>query len=57
MAAGIATLTQMDKTSDLYDVLEQRAGRLERGLREGAKEAGVPVIINRVGSMITVFFT
>lgn len=57
MAAGIATLTKMDKTSDLYDVLEERTGRLEGGLREGAKEAGVPVTINRVGSMITVFFT
>jgi glutamate-1-semialdehyde 2,1-aminomutase len=57
MAAGIATLTEMDKTPDLYEVLETRTGRLEQGLREGAKEAGVPVTINRVGSMITVFFT
>jgi glutamate-1-semialdehyde 2,1-aminomutase len=56
-AAGIATLAEMDKTSDLYEILEERTGRLERGLREGAKEAGVPVVINRVGSMITVFFT
>jgi glutamate-1-semialdehyde 2,1-aminomutase len=57
MAAGIATLTQMDKTLDLYEVLEERTGRLEQGLREGAKIAGIPVTINRVGSMITVFFT
>jgi glutamate-1-semialdehyde 2,1-aminomutase len=57
MAAGIATLTEMDKTSDLYDVLEERTGRLEGGLQEGAKDAGIPVTINRVGSMITVFFT
>jgi glutamate-1-semialdehyde 2,1-aminomutase len=57
MAAGIATLTQMDKTADLYDVLEERTSRLEGGLYEGAKEAGVPVTINRVGSMITAFFT
>jgi glutamate-1-semialdehyde 2,1-aminomutase len=57
MAAGIATLTQMDKTPDLYEVLEERTGRLEQGLREGAKIAGIPVTINRVGSMITVFFT
>jgi glutamate-1-semialdehyde 2,1-aminomutase len=57
MAAGIATFKEMDKLSDLYDVLEARTGRLEQGLLEGAKEAGIPVIINRVGSMITVFFT
>lgn len=57
MAAGIATFKEMDKLSDLYDVLEQRTARLEQGLLEGAKEAGAPVTINRVGSMITVFFT
>ena len=57
MAAGIATLSQMDKTSDLYDVLEERTGWLESGLLEGAKDANIPVTINRVGSMITVFFT
>jgi glutamate-1-semialdehyde 2,1-aminomutase len=57
MAAGIATLQEMDKLSDLYEVLEARTARLEQGLREGAKDAGIPVTINRVGSMITVFFT
>ncbi len=57
MAAGIATLKEMDKTSDLYDVLEKRTGRLEQGLRESASKAGIPITINRVGSMITVFFT
>ncbi len=57
MAAGIATFKEMDKLPDLYNVLEQRTGRLEHGLLEGAKDAGIPVTINRVGSMITVFFT
>jgi glutamate-1-semialdehyde 2,1-aminomutase len=57
MAAGIATFKEMDKLSDLYEVLEKRTGRLEQGLLEGAKEASIPITINRVGSMITVFFT
>jgi glutamate-1-semialdehyde 2,1-aminomutase len=57
MAAGIATLQEMDQTTDLYEVLEERTLRLEQGLHEGAKDAGIPVTINRVGSMITVFFT
>ena len=57
MAAGIATLETVDETSDLYEVLEARTERLERGLHEAAKGAGVPVTINRIGSMITVFFT
>ncbi|MGL4610838.1 MAG: glutamate-1-semialdehyde 2,1-aminomutase [Trueperaceae bacterium] len=57
MAAGIATLQEMEELTDLYEVLEERTAKLEAGLREGAKSAGVPVTINRVGSMITVFFT
>ena len=57
MAAGIATLETMNETHDLYEVLEARTARLEDGLREGAADAGVPVTINRIGSMITVFFT
>jgi glutamate-1-semialdehyde 2,1-aminomutase len=57
MAAGLATLTLMARTADLYEVLESRTARLERGLREAAKSAGLPVTVNRVGSMITVFFT
>ncbi|MDQ3460387.1 MAG: glutamate-1-semialdehyde 2,1-aminomutase [Deinococcota bacterium] len=57
MAAGLATLTLMARTADLYEVLESRTARLERGLREAAKSAGLPVTVNRLGSMITVFFT
>lgn len=57
MAAGIATLEAVDEIPDLYDVLEEHTQKLEQGLRDGAAEAGVPVVINRVGSMITVFFT
>lgn len=57
MAAGLATLTLMARTADLYEVLESRTARLERGLGEAAKSAGLPVTVNRLGSMITVFFT
>ena len=57
MAAGIATLEMMNQTPDLYDVLEARTARLEEGLLEAAGQTGVTITINRVGSMITVFFT
>lgn len=56
MAAGLATLEEMGRTSDLYATLEMRGEQLEQGLLEGAAAAGVPVRVNRVGSMITVFF-
>ncbi|PYT07218.1 MAG: aspartate aminotransferase family protein [Acidobacteria bacterium] len=40
-----------------YDRLEALASGLEEGLLAAAAEAGEPVKINRVGSMMTLFFT
>ena len=57
MAAGIATFRAMDAAPDLYEVLEARGAQLETGLEAAARAHGVTVTINRVGSMITVFFT
>ena len=57
MAAGLATFRAMDAAPDLYEVLEARGAQLEAGLEAAAREHGVTVTINRVGSMITVFFT
>ena len=57
MAAGIATLETIQATPDFYEVLEARTERLEQGLNRAAAQTGVPVTVNRVGSMITVFFT
>ena len=56
MAAGIATL-QVLAQPGTYEQLEERAGRLAQGLEEAARRAGVPLQINRVGSMLTPFFT
>jgi len=55
MAAGTATLRLMAPES--YKLLDLRAGALADGLAKLAAEAKVPVQINRVGSMLTVFFT
>jgi len=55
MAAG-AVLLDLLAQPGTYDTLEARSGRLEEGLRRGARDAGTTVTINRVGSMITVFF-
>jgi glutamate-1-semialdehyde 2,1-aminomutase len=54
MAAGCVVLDLLEPP--VYAALEARGARLEEGLRRGARDAGVPVTINRVGSMITVFF-
>jgi len=42
---------------DPYDALETAAAALEAGLARAAAEAGVPVTINRVGSIMSCFFT
>lgn len=56
MAAGLATLRTIAATRDLYQVLEAHGERLERRLRETAEESSVAVTVNRVGSMLTLFF-
>lgn len=57
MAAGIATLDVVAATPGAYAQLEARGAQLERGLIEGARASQIPVTINRVGSMLTAFFT
>ncbi len=56
VAAGIATLKALGKPGT-YRKLERLSLELADGLAEAAAETGVPVQINRVGSMFTVFFT
>jgi len=55
MAAGYASLKLM--TPAAYDRLEAVGARLQAGLAAAATAAGVPVQVNRVGSMLTVFFS
>ncbi len=56
MAAGLATLRTIDALGDVYQVLEQRGARLEAGLLAGAAKSGIAVTVNRVGSMLTLYF-
>ncbi|WP_242344225.1 glutamate-1-semialdehyde 2,1-aminomutase [Anaeromyxobacter terrae] len=55
MAAGNATLRLM--TPAAYEKLEGLGAKLADGLRARAAAAKVPVQVNRVGSMLTVFFS
>jgi glutamate-1-semialdehyde 2,1-aminomutase len=54
-AAGCATLRVL-RDDPPYERLEQFSARLEAGLRAAAVEAGVAHQLNRVGSMLTLFF-
>jgi glutamate-1-semialdehyde 2,1-aminomutase len=55
MAAGIATLGVL-RDEPPYDRLEDLSARLEDGLRKAAVDAKAPHVIQRVGSMLTLFF-
>jgi len=55
MAAGRVALDLLDKPGT-YEVLESAGARLAEGLEAAAREAGVTVTVNGVGSMVTVFF-
>ena len=55
MAAGLATLRQL-KDHAPYPYLEAITARLAEGLERAAADAGLPHRIQRVGSMITLFF-
>jgi glutamate-1-semialdehyde 2,1-aminomutase len=56
MCAGIAALKQLTKAG-LYEGMAQLAGRLASGLRKELPNAGIPVEVNAVGPLSTVFFT
>ncbi|HET8568919.1 MAG TPA: glutamate-1-semialdehyde 2,1-aminomutase [Candidatus Limnocylindria bacterium] len=55
MAAGAATLDLLD--AEAYAHLERAGARLADGLARAASAARVPVRVQRIGSMLTAFFT
>ena len=57
MAAGLATLTMLQKNPTAFRQVEESTELLCQGLEAAAKEVGVPVVVQRVGSMFTLFFT
>jgi glutamate-1-semialdehyde 2,1-aminomutase len=57
IAAGLAMLDAIDANVELYNILEARGAALESALTAAAGEAGVPVSMQRVASMWTMFFS
>lgn len=57
MAAGHAQLRYLREHRSLYAQLDKLSGELVTGVAAAAKAAGVPMTVNRVGSMFTWFFT
>lgn len=57
MAAGLATLKLLNEKEDFYQQLNNVSALLEEGLKNNLRELNLKGVINRVGSMFTLFFT
>ncbi len=56
VTAGLATLEALERPG-VYECVEQLGSGLQQGLETAARKAGVPLTVNRVGSILTAFFT
>ncbi|MBM6721668.1 glutamate-1-semialdehyde 2,1-aminomutase [Pseudoflavonifractor phocaeensis] len=57
MAAGLAQLTYLRDHPEVYTDIAAKAQWLAEGMRAAAAEAGVPVAVNQIGSLLSPFFT
>ena len=56
MAAGLAVLKELS-SKNAYATLEDTGAVLEKGMKEAAASANIPVQFNRIGSMFCGYFT
>lgn len=56
MAAGLAMLQAINNDATLFNRLEEKTAYLEKGMRDVLTKNNIDFTINRVGSMISVFF-
>lgn len=57
MAAGLAMLHQLNESPSLYTDLEAITLKLEQGFQRNLDKLNLPYTMNRIGSMISIFFT
>jgi len=57
MAAGKTMLQKIKDNPDIYSKLDSLGERLEKGFKQGLEKANISGTINRVGGMMTLFFT
>jgi glutamate-1-semialdehyde 2,1-aminomutase len=57
MAAGFAALKHIKDNPNIYKELEEKSSYLEKGFKENLKSVGKNYSMNRVGSMMCMFFT
>ncbi|WP_143316197.1 glutamate-1-semialdehyde 2,1-aminomutase [Clostridium sp. HBUAS56017] len=57
MAAGLSTLNQLYDHPEYYNHIESVGRKLEEGLYKISEKYNLPIWINRVGGMMTLFFS
>ena len=57
MAAGFAALKHIKDNPDVYRTLEEKSAYLEKGFKQNLMDIGKNFAMNRVGSMMCMFFT
>jgi glutamate-1-semialdehyde 2,1-aminomutase len=57
MAAGIKTLEILRDNPLIYAEIDNRAGQLEEAFKASAQKHCIPLTVNRVGSLLSAFFT
>ena len=57
MSAGVATLKHIKENPEIYSELETKAKWMELAMREASSDINKNYTINRVGSMLCMFFT
>src|SRR6476646_3935356 len=57
MIAGFTTLNTLKENPAIYQELEDKTIYLKNGLQKVLQDANIPVVINRIGSMISVHFS
>ena len=57
MAAGLAQLERLEGDPGIYRKIDDLTARLADGLRRNAEQAGVPLQVNRIGSLCCAYFS
>ena len=57
MAAGLAQITILNENKDIYERINNLAKMLEDGFVKISTELDLEIYINRVGSLVSIFFT
>lgn len=57
MIAGYTLLQQLQKQPEIFDGIDEKTARLHTGLEEVLNSSGLPFVVNRLGSMLSVHFS